>query len=153
MGRRRNLRIPVNLDVLFRLARGVSFNGKALNLSSGGLHVRVTEPIVIREKLLVEFPLPEVPDLFKIPGETVWCRFHYEGNHSENPYHTAGIKFVEVPEVYLSVHRDYTFKMLRDENAVRAQGILQILADIRNLSPADRLKAYHILINRDADFL
>jgi hypothetical protein len=44
--------------------------------------------------------------------------------------------------------RDYTLKMLDNEELLRDGGILLVLDDLRNLPPEDRLKAYHILIKK-----
>jgi hypothetical protein len=44
--------------------------------------------------------------------------------------------------------RDYTLKMLNNEELLRNGGILLVLDDLRNLPPEDRLKAYNILIKK-----
>ena len=63
-------------------------------------------------------------------------------------YHVAGIKFSGLEEPYHGMIRDYTLKMLDNEELLRDGGILLVLDDLRNLPPEDRLKAYHILIKK-----
>jgi hypothetical protein len=48
--------------------------------------------------------------------------------------------------------RDYSLAKLYDEDFVRREGIVQILSDIRNLTPLYRLRAYHILIRKKSKF-
>ena len=54
----------------------------------------------------------------------------------------------DLKEPYLSMIREYSLKMLNNEDLLRDGGILLVLDDLRNLPPEDRLKAYHILIKK-----
>ena len=51
-------------------------------------------------------------------------------------------------EPYHGMIRDYSLKMLNNEELLRDGGILLVLDDLRNLPPEDRLKAYNILIKK-----
>jgi hypothetical protein len=93
--------------------------------------------------------MPNSLDIVQAPAVAVWGRFHYEGPHKEKPFHTAGIKFVDLSQHSKSLIQNYTLEMLCDDEIVRKQGILQLMNDIRNLDPELRLKAYRILTKKE----
>jgi hypothetical protein len=145
--KRRSLRAPVSIDVRCETAGGATLKGRAVNLGTEGIFVKVAEPIDVREKVTVEFLLPGTLNSIQLVGEVVWSH-PYSEDEGEESFHVAGIKFADLGEPYRSLLRDYTFKMLDSEELVRSQGILQVLDDIRNLPSMDRLKAYNILIKK-----
>ena len=60
----------------------------------------------------------------------------------------AGIKFIDLREPYLSLIRDYTLKLLCDEEMVRKQGVDRILADISTWPEKHRNRAVEILAQK-----
>ena len=121
--------------------------GKAVNMSTGGIFITTAEPIGIQVKMNLEFLIPETLNSIQVQGESVWSRPH---KAQTNLWQGTGIRFVSLEEPYLSMIRDYSLIKLYDEDFVRREGIVQILSDIRNLTPLYRLKAYHILIRKES---
>jgi hypothetical protein len=145
--KRTGLRIPVDFDVRCELMGYPTVMGKAVNMSTGGIFITTTEPIGVQVKMNLEFLIPDTLNSIQVQGESVWSRpLEVQTDLSQG----TGIKFVGLPEPYLSLIRDYSLSRLYDEDFVRREGILQILNDIRNLSPLDRLRAYHILIRKES---
>ena len=91
--------------------------------------------------------MPDTLNSIQVQGESVWSR---PLEVQQDLWQGTGIRFVGLAEPYLSLIRDYSLSRLYDEEFVHREGILQILSDIRNLPPLDRLKAYHILIRKES---
>ena len=143
--KRAGLRIPVDFDVKCELRGQQLVMGKAVNLSIGGIFVTTVEPIKVEEKMALEFLMPETMNSIKVQGESVWSCPCVDREYLSQG---TGIKFVSLAEPYLRLIQDYSLTKLYDDDFVRREGIIQILSDIRNLLPLDRLKAYHILIKK-----
>ncbi|UCG22023.1 MAG: PilZ domain-containing protein [Deltaproteobacteria bacterium] len=146
--KRRSLRVPVNLDVRFDLADGSILKAKIINLGTEGIFVKSAEPLHPGESVGLEFLLPGTLNSIQLAGEVMYSRTEEEGEGGDVEYHVAGIKFSDLEEPYHGMIRDYTLKMLDNEELLRDGGILLVLDDLRNLPPEDRLKAYHILIKK-----
>ena len=144
--KRTGLRIPVDFDVRCELVGYPAVMGKAVNMSTGGIFITTTEPIGVQVRMNLEFLMPDTLNSIQVQGESVWSR---PLEVQQDLWQGTGIRFVGLPEPYLSLIRDYSLSRLYDEEFVRREGILQILSDIRNLPPLDRLKAYHILIRKE----
>ena len=138
-------RVPVDFDVRCSQVNGTSLKGRALNLSTGGLFIITAEPLVLGERLSVEFLLPGSLTAIQLTGELVWCRSCSAGMGQDKPPHVAGIKFINLSERYGHLIQDYISEMLSSESLVGTRGILQVMDDIRRLPPKERLKAYHKL--------
>ena len=147
--KRKSLRGPVNLDVRFDLADGSSLRAKIINLGTEGIFVKSAEPLHPGESVGLEFLLPGTLNSIQLVGEVMYSRTNEEEGE-DAAYHVAGIKFSDLEEPYHGMIRDYTLKMLDNEELLRDGGILLVLDDLRNLPPEDRLKAYHILIKKGA---
>ena len=145
--KRKSLRVPVNLDVRFDLADGSSLRAKIINLGTEGIFVKSPEPLHPGESVALEFLLPGTLNSIELVGEVMYSRTNEEEGE-DAAYHVAGIKFSDLEEPYHGMIRDYTLKMLDNEELLRDGGILLVLDDLRNLSPEDRLKGYHILIKK-----
>ena len=145
--KRKSLRVPVNLDVRFDLVDGSSLRAKIINLGTEGIFVKSAEPLHPGESVGLEFLLPGTLNSIQLVGEVMYSRTNEEEGE-DAPYHVAGIKFSDLEEPYHGMIRDYTLKMLDNEELLRDGGILLVLDDLRNLPPEDRLKAYHILIKK-----
>jgi hypothetical protein len=59
-----------------------------------------------------------------------------------------GVKFLSIREKYRRVIKDYILQAIHMDAKVRSHGISLVMEKIRKLPPADRLKAYDLLINR-----
>ena len=147
-GKRKSLRVPVNLDVRFDLADGSSLKAKIINLGTEGIFVKSAEPLHPGESVSLEFLLPGTLNSIELVGEVMYSRTDEEEQGEDAGYHVAGIKFSDLEEPYHGMIRDYTLKMLDNEELLRDGGILLVLDDLRNLPPEDRLKGYHILIKK-----
>jgi hypothetical protein len=141
--------MPITSEVRCDLSGGTNVKkGKTLNVSTGGLLFKTTDWMNIRGSLTVKFNLPDTLDPVQATGTAVWCRFYYKDLNKYDPFQATGIKFTHLPERDRSLILNYTLKVLGDQDIVRTQGILHLMGDIRNLSPSERLRAYHILINK-----
>lgn len=139
-------RVPVDFNVRCGQVNGTILKGRALNLSTGGIFIITSKPLVVGERLSVEFLLPGSLTPINIIGESVWCRSYSDGMARDKPHHVAGIKFIDVPKRIGHLIQDYILKMLSSESLVGTREILQVMDDIRKLPPTERLKAYHKLI-------
>ena len=110
-------RVPVDFGVQCGRGNGTILRGRVLNLSIGGIFIITSEPLVLGEKLLVEFLLPGSLTPINIIGESVWCR-SYDEIGQDNPPHVAGIKFVDVPKRHGKLIRDYILEMLSSKSPV-----------------------------------
>jgi hypothetical protein len=146
--KRRSLRTPVYLDVRCDLADGTSVKAKVINLGTEGIFIKSAQPIDDGADVTVEFMLPGTLNSIRVDGEVMWSRAHEGGGNRDEDLHVAGIRFRGLEEPYRSLVQDYTLKMLNNEDLLRDGGILQLLDDLRNLPPMERLKAYHILIKK-----
>ena len=144
--KRKSLRVPVNLDVRFDLADGSTLKAKIINLGTEGIFVKSDDPLRPGESVSLEFLIPGTLNSIQLTGEVMYSRTDEDEHDAE--YHVAGIKFSDLPEPYHGMIRDYTLKMLDNEELLRDGGILLVLDDLRNLPPEDRLKGYHILIKK-----
>jgi hypothetical protein len=144
--KRKSLRVPVNLDVRLDLVAGSSLKAKIVNLGTEGIFVKSAEPLHPGEIIRLEFLLPGTLSSIQLAGEVMYSRTNEDERDGE--YHVAGIKFSGLEEPYHGMIRDYTLKMLDNEELLRDGGILLVLDDLRNLPPEDRLKGYHVLIKK-----
>jgi hypothetical protein len=105
-------RVPVFFDVLCEMAFSAPSNGRAYNLSSGGMCIFTFAPVSIREEVALEFPLPNASEAIKIVGEVAWCRVHYNGDSEEKPSFMAGIKFLNVEDHIVRLIGRYSSRIL-----------------------------------------
>lgn len=147
-GQRKSLRVPVNLDVRCDLADGTSLKAKIVNLGTEGIFIKSADPLSPGDSLTMEFLLPGTLNSIELAGEVMYSRVHEEEQGQDEDVHVAGIQFSDLKEPYHGMIRDYTLKMLNNEELLRDGGILLVLDDLRNLPPEDRLKAYNILIKK-----
>lgn len=146
--KRKGLRVPVNLDVRCDLTDGTSLKAKIVNLGTEGVFIRSADPLKPGDRLTMEFLLPGTLNSIQLVGEVIYARTHEEEEDQVEDVHMAGIQFADLKQPYLGMIRDYSLKMLNNEDLLRDGGILLVLEDLRNLPPEDRLKAYHILIKK-----
>jgi len=115
-------RVPVDFDVRCGKTNGTLLRGRALNLSTGGIFIITAEPLILVERLSVEFLLPGSSNPIQLEGESVWSRSCSDGMGGDNPPHVAGIKFINVPERYRHILQDYILGMLSSESPVVTEG-------------------------------
>ena len=147
--KRTGLRIPVDFDVRCELIGYPTVMGRAVNISTGGIFITTAEPIGTQVKLNLEFLMPDTLNSIQVQGESVWSGPH---KAKTNLWQGTGIRFLGLPKAHLNMIRDYSLAKLYDEDFVSREGIVQILSDIRNLTPLYRLRAYHILIRKERKF-
>ena len=115
-------RVPVDFNVRCGKTNGTLLKGRALNLSTGGIFIITAEPLVIAERLSVEFLLPGSPTPIQLKGESVWSRSCSDGMDEDKPPYVAGIKFINVPERYRHILQSYILEMLSSESPVVTEG-------------------------------
>jgi hypothetical protein len=146
--KRKGLRVPVNLDVRCDLTDGSSLKAKIVNLGTEGILIKSAEPLSPGDRLTMEFLLPGTLSSLQLVGEVIYSRANEQEQDQVEDVHTAGIEFADLKEPYLGLIREYTLKMLNNEDLLRDGGILLVLEDLRSLPPEYRLKAYNILIKK-----
>lgn len=72
--RRKSLKAPLYIDVSFRLACGTLNRAKIINLSTGGVFIKVDEPVGSKERVIVRFSLQSISKHMQLEGEVVWSR-------------------------------------------------------------------------------
>jgi hypothetical protein len=145
---RKSLRIPVYLDIRLDLACGLRVKGKIVDLGTEGLMIETNDPLLVRENFTAEFLLPDTLTSIQVEGDIAWVRLCRETGDEDVCRYRAGIRFVDLKEPFLSLIRDYTLKLLCDEEQVRKQGIDQVLKDIANLPQKERRAAHSILASK-----
>lgn len=146
--RRKSPRALVYVDISFRLACGSVHTGKIINLSTGGAFIKVAELVDSKERVAVQFSLPSIPEPMELEGEVNWSRSYLKPKSNFGVVNVVGVKFVNIPETYRLLIKNYIRKAIYMDSQVRSFGIVQVMGKIRSLSPADRLKAYDFLIKR-----
>jgi Tfp pilus assembly protein PilZ len=145
---RKSLRAPLYIDVNFRLACGTLRRGKIINLSTGGVFIKVDELVGSKERITVRFSLPSISKPMQLKGQVVWSRSYLKHKPKFEVVNVMGVKFVSVREKYRQMIKDYILQAIHMDAKVRSHGISLVMGKIRKLPPADRLKAYDLLINR-----
>jgi len=111
-------RVPVDFNVRCGKANGTILKGRALNLSTGGIFITTSEPLVLGERLSVEFLLTGSLTPINIIGESVWCRSYKDEFGQNKPPHVAGMRFIDVPKRYGHLIQNYILEMLSNESPV-----------------------------------
>ena len=110
--------VPVDFNVWCVQANGSTIEGWALKLSTGGIFIVTSEPLVPGERLVVEFLLPGSLPAINIIGESVWCRSYNDEIGLVKSPHVAGIKFIDVPKRYRHILQDYIWGTYSSESSV-----------------------------------
>lgn len=146
--RRKSLRALVYVDASFRLACGSVHMGKIINLSTGGVFIKVADLVGSKERIAIQFSLPSIPEPMELEGEVAWSRSYLKPKPEFGVVNVVGVKFVNIRETYRRLIENYVRKVIYIESQVRSFGIVGIMEKIRSLPPADRLLAYDFLIKR-----
>ncbi len=92
--RRKHCRFHAATDVGIKLPHGIGFvRGSTLNVSAGGMLIRVQDPISMGQLVWVQFLLPGDPHLISARAKVV--RYAKE---QRGPGHYYGFEFVEIPK-------------------------------------------------------
>jgi uncharacterized protein (TIGR02266 family) len=111
-------RVPVDFNVRCGQANGSILKGRALNLSTGGIFIITSEPLVLGERLSVEFLLPGNLTPINVIGESVWCRSYSDEIGQNKPPHVAGMRFIDMPKRYGHLIQNYILEMLSSKSLV-----------------------------------
>jgi hypothetical protein len=130
------------------LVDGTSLRGKIIDLSTEGISVKIDGPLPVREKVTVEFLLPNTLNSIQLSGEVVWYRVAQNGAGERKHPHFAGIKFDSLKEADRNFICSFSLKVLDDEDLVQQQGIDRVLSDVSNLPPMERQRALDILARK-----
>ena len=149
-GKRKGLRVPANFDVRCDLTDGSSLKAKIVNLGTEGVLIKSAEPLSPGDRLTMEFLLPGTLSSLQLVGEVMYARAGENEQEQVENAHMAGIEFADLKEPYLGIIREYTLKMLNNEDLLRDGGILLVMDDLRSLPPEYRLRAYNILIKKSS---
>jgi hypothetical protein len=100
---RQHVRKPAYAPVSLKFTAGREVNAVVLNVSEGGIAVRLPEAAAVRQKMRARFTLPGVRDPIDVQGEIAWidknCR--------------AGIRFLDVPKELHRQLKQWLFPALR----------------------------------------
>ena len=146
--RRKSLRAPLYIDASFRLACGTFRRGKIINLSTGGVFIKIPELLSSKERVTVRFSLSSISKPMQLKGQAVWSRSYLKHKPRFEVVNVMGVKFLSIREKYRRLIKDYILQAIHMDSQVCSLGILLVIEKIRKLPPADRLKAYDLLINR-----
>ena len=151
--RRKSPRVPVYIDVSCKLACGAHLKGKIIDLSEGGFFIKVTETVGLKERLTVEFRLPDIPAPMQLEGKVVWSRSYFNKANRSGIVHIMGVTFMNIKETHRRRIQKYILEAIDMDSEVRSLGIVQVMSNIRKLPPAVRLKSYDLLIQGGCSFL
>ncbi|MBW1981896.1 MAG: PilZ domain-containing protein [Deltaproteobacteria bacterium] len=112
--KRQSPRVPVSFLVRCGLGGIDEMWGEAANLSTGGIGIGINHPLATREKLEVDFLLPEKRRTLSMKGEVVWCQFHYDSDSESRTLFTAGIKFLDLGQPERSLLEDCVLRLLQE---------------------------------------
>jgi hypothetical protein len=119
-----------------------------INLSKAGICMKVTEAAVLKEKekLTVEFSLPDIPEPMQLEGELVWSRSYRVAGNKNGMAHVIGVNFINITETCRGQIQSFILEAIHVKRQLRSLGIARLMSNIRKLPPATRLKSYDLLI-------
>jgi hypothetical protein len=147
--RRKTLRVPIFVDVRCKSASGTAIECKGVDLGTGGICIKSTDPFSLNEKLDLEFQLPDTSNPIRVDGEIVWSLPQREDDEQNTRYHAAGVKFNNLKKDDKRLLYTYILEILiPNETLLKTHDIFQIMNHIRILPPNDRLRFYDALIGQ-----
>lgn len=103
--RRKSPRIPTEVRVA--CAHGTdSFLHYTLNIGTGGIFIRTTDPFETGTSIKVEFTLPSIGHAFSIEGKVVWSK----ANEDEGGAAGMGIEFTDISDEDSGMLRQYVLE-------------------------------------------
>jgi hypothetical protein len=146
--KRKGLRAPVSLLVSCRRADGSVVKGKASNLSTQGLAVQTSWPLLVGEQVTAEFLVPDTLNSVVLTGQVAWCWSRRSKATSGSTAYAAGIKFLDLGEPYWSVVCQFCLKQLYSERLFGSGELSFLLAEVERMSPEERARALQILAGK-----
>ncbi|HEU5334321.1 MAG TPA: PilZ domain-containing protein [Terriglobales bacterium] len=107
--RRQQLRKPAYAPVCLRFIPGREIKAVVLNISEGGIAVRLPEPATVRQTVRARFSLPGIHDAIDVQGQIAWV----------DKNGRAGIRFLHVPSHLHGQLKQWLFPTLPDSKIVR----------------------------------
>jgi CheY-like chemotaxis protein len=107
--RRQQLRKPAYAPVCLRFIPGREIKAVVLNVSEGGIAVRLPEPATVRQSVRARFNLPGIRDAIDVQGQIAWV----------DKNGRAGIRFVHLPGRLHTQLKQWLFPTLHEAKAER----------------------------------
>ncbi len=102
--RRQQHRKPAYAPVCLRFIPGREIKAVVLNVSEGGIAVRLPEPATVREAVRARFNLPGIRDAIDVQGQIAWV----------DKNGRAGIRFIHIPSQLHAQLKQWLFPTLPD---------------------------------------
>jgi DNA-binding response OmpR family regulator len=107
--RRQQLRKPAYAPVSLKFSPGREIKAVVLNVSEGGVAVRLSEAATVRQAVRARFNLPGIREAIDIQGQIAWADKHGR----------AGIRFVHISRELQSQLKQWLFPALREGKVPR----------------------------------
>ena len=107
--RRQQLRKPAYAPVCLKFTPGHEVKAVVLNVSEGGIAVRLSEAATVRQTVRARFNLPGIREAIDVQGQIAWADKHGR----------AGIRFVHVSSQLHAHLKQWLFPALREGKAER----------------------------------
>jgi DNA-binding response OmpR family regulator len=107
--RRQQLRKPAYAPVCLKFTPGHEVKAVVLNVSEGGIAVRLSEAATVRQTVRARFNLPGIREAIDVQGQIAWADKHGR----------AGIRFVHVSSQLHTQLKQWLFPALRAGRAER----------------------------------
>ena len=146
--KRKGLRAPVSFFVSCRRADGSAVKGRASNLSTQGLALQTSWPLLVGEQITAEFLVPDTLKSVVLTGEVAWCWSKRNEATPGSTAYAAGIKFLNLKEPFWSVVCQFCLKQLYNERLFPSGGLRVLLAEVEGMSPKEKARALQILAGK-----
>lgn len=107
--RRQQLRKPAYAPVSLKFDSGEEVKAVVVNVSEGGMAVRLSEPATGRQQLRARFNLPGMRDALNVQGQIAWV----------DKNGRAGIRFVRLSSELHAQLKEWLFPSLRADKSAR----------------------------------
>lgn len=146
--KRKGLRAPVSFVVSCRRADGTVVRSRASNISTQGLAMETSWPLLVGEQVTMEFLVPDTRNSTVVAGSVAWCWSKQSETDAGSTAYAAGIKFLDLREPFWSFVCQFCLKQLYSERLVRSRGLDQLLLEIQGMSSKEKAKALTILAGK-----
>jgi len=143
--KRKGLRAPVSFFVSCRRADGSVLKGRASNLSTQGLALQTSRPLLVGEQITAEFLVPDTLNSVVLTGKVAWRWSKRNEATPGSTAYAAGIRFLDLREPFWSMVCQFCLKQLYHERLLRSGGLSFVLAEVEGMSPKERARALQIL--------
>ena len=107
--RRQQLRKPAYAPVCLRFVPGREIKAVVLNVSEGGIAVRLSEPATVREAVRARFNLPGIREPIDVQGQIAWV----------DKNGRAGIRFIHLSSQLHAQLKQWLFPTLGENKIER----------------------------------